>query len=63
MTRIRNIFHTTRLIPILALLILVPGVILAQGWGRGPHGPGEPGERQSATPKNRISGVAGTGRC
>jgi Spy/CpxP family protein refolding chaperone len=45
MRRIRDILHTTRLIPILAVLILVPGVVLAQGWGRGPHGPGEPGER------------------
>jgi len=45
MRRIRDIFRTTRLIPILAVLILVPGIVLAQGWGRGPHGPGEPGER------------------
>jgi Spy/CpxP family protein refolding chaperone len=54
MRRIRDILHTTRLIPILAVLILVSGVVLAQGWGRGPHGPGEPGERHMERVLERL---------
>jgi Spy/CpxP family protein refolding chaperone len=54
MRRNRNIFLKTRLIPILAVLILVPGVVLAQGWGRGPHGPGEPGERHMERVLERL---------
>jgi len=45
MSRLRDILSKSPLVPLLAVLILVPGVVLAQGWGHGPHGSGEPGER------------------
>lgn len=54
MRRNRDTFRTTRLIPVLAVLILIPGLVLAQGWGRGPHGPGEPGERHMGRVFERL---------